>query len=457
MTNSKKHKFDIFSVLLPSFLILSVLLSVIAHSFDIELQKETYSSLKGFFFIPLKKWIFVVIAAAMFSIFFRSPQGKSSKFLILLFDIIVLYVLSTFIANVYAVGAFQLLPIAETIKPLMNDAQSISFTKTRPDGIPPVILLMISSLVLSFIFRYLFLKIFAFLAKNLCLILTTLFQAKFFNNFTYIKELKAEFKNAQKSKRDIDYSLALINFSDKIIFGVLLLILMLAPLAVFASFLDILNSRGFAFFADLSKFIGFYAGILLFYQFVIIILFKKIFCLGIKGETYSSFFKKALPVIATAGTTASSVATLAANIKAAQSLKIPEDMKHKGHNRALMPVGATFNMDGTSISLIIYFLLAANIAGIQVDFLWVILTAVGLSIGTAAVPSASIIMLSSMYSAFAVPAAITSKLLSIIIAVDPIHDRIRTAVNTWGDLNMVYIVQNKRGFVSILLRLFGKK
>ena len=166
---------------------------------------------------------------------------------------------------------------------------------------------------------------------------------------------------------------------------------------------------------------------------------------------------KALPVIATAGTTSSSVATLASNIRAAQSLIVPEDMKNRGHNRALMPIGATFNMDGTSISLVIYFLLAANLAGMEVSFAWVVLTAVGLSVGTAAVPSASLIMLTSMYSAFAIPAAVTGKLLSIIIAVDPIHDRIRTIINVWGDLNMVYIVQCKRGILTMMSKLVGKK
>ena len=186
-------------------------------------------------------------------------------------------------------------------------------------------------------------------------------------------------------------------------------------------------------------------------------LVRKIFCYGIDGETYGSFLSKALPVIATAGTTASSVATLSTNIKAAQSLNVDKDMKDKGHNRALMPIGATFNMDGTSISLVIYFLLAANLAGMDVNFWWVILTAVTLSVGTAAVPSASLIMLTSMFSAFSIPVAITGKLLSIIIAVDPIHDRLRTIVNTWGDLNMVYIVQSKRGIASILRKMFSRK
>ena len=153
---------------------------------------------------------------------------------------------------------------------------------------------------------------------------------------------------------------------------------------------------------------------------------------------------KALPVIATAGTTSSSVATLAPNIMAAQSLIVPEDMKNKGHNRALMPIGATFNMDGTSISLVIYFLLAANLAGMEVSFVWVVLTAVGLSVGTAAVPSASLIMLTSMYSAFAIPVAITGKLLSIIIVVSVVFGL------AFNYLNLMYWADSIASFTNYL-------
>lgn len=453
-----KKTSNIFSTILPAALIGAVILAVSSYLVDFNLEAQTYSNLKGYFFTPLKKWIFVVIAAAMFSVFFRSPKGKSSKFFILLLDIVMLYILSTFIANVYAFGAFHLFPFTETIAPLIADAESINFDKAKPEGIPTIILMMIGFFIFSIVFRYFLHGFFASFAKIICAILVKIFSPKIFDNFSYIKELKDEYESALRRGKRIYYSLSLINFLDKIVFGVLTLILFLAPLAVYASFLEILNTRGFQFFVDLGKFIGFYALILIFYKLFVVTLFRTIFCLGIKGETYISFLKKGLPVIATAATTASSVAALASNIKAAQSLETPKDMQNKGHNRALMPIGATFNMDGTSISLVIYFLLAANLAGMKVSFLWVVLTAVGLSIGTAAVPSASIIMLTSMYSAFSIPLALTSKLLSIIIAVDPIHDRLRTAVNTWGDLNMIYIVQCKRGIITMFSKVLkGKK
>jgi Na+/H+-dicarboxylate symporter len=445
------HK-SIFSTLITFLLLGSVGLAVISHLIGIELEIQTYKDLKSYFFVPLKKWIFPVIATSMFSIFFRSPDGRATKFFVLLADIMVLYLLSTFIANVYAFSVFPLFPFAETIAPILGTVETANFNKIAPDGMPLVIWVMIIGVAASFIFRYLLHNTFCAIARHICNILVLILSPDFLNRISFIKKLKDDHKDALNPKKSLRHSLVLINFVDKVIFLVLMLILMLAPLAVYSSFLSILNVRGFQFFFDLGRFIAFYAFILFSYQFIVMPIVRKIFCFGIKGETYGSFFKKSLPVMATAATTASSMATLAVNIKAAQSLNVDEDMKDVGHNRALMPIGATFNMDGTSISLVVYFLLAANLAGIDVSFWWVVLTAVGLSVGTAAVPSASLIMLTSMYSAFSIPAALTGKLLSIIIAVDPIHDRIRTIVNTWGDLNMVYIVQCKRGVISLLRR-----
>lgn len=450
---NKEHKTDKFPLILSGALILSVVAAILSYYFNVTLEDDTYSLLKSLFFVPLKAWIYPVIAASMFGIFFRSPSGKAQKFFILLVDILLLYLLSTFIANAYAFLTFPLFPFVEAIEPLIDEnTQTVIFEEKSPSGLPIVIWVIVIGMASSFIVRYSFLKPFAFIAKSLCAFLITLCEVLGVQSCHIVKELRTDYETSSLEHQQIRYSLTLINFVEGFILKVLMLILLVAPVAVFASFLEMLNSRGISFFLDLGKFIASYAAVLFSYQFLVMPLVRKLFCLGVGRETYKSFLIKALPVIATAGTTASSVATLATNVKAAQSLDVDDDMKGRGHNRALMPIGATFNMDGTSLSLVIYFLLAAKLAGMTVSFWWVVLTAITLSIGTAAVPSASLIMLTSMYSAFAIPGAITGKLLSIIIAVDPIHDRIRTIVNTWGDLNMVYIVQCKRGIAT----LFGK-
>lgn len=447
-----------FSKILTIALISSIFLSIISYQFGIQLEEETYNDLKNIFFKPLKWWINPLIAFSMFGVFFRTPEGKALNFVVLLCDIILLYFISTLIANIFAYNLYDFFPFADIIAPALAGVDATEFNKTAPGGIPKIILIMIIAFLSSIVCRYVIHHIFISIIKQILYIVNILIKADFFNRVSFINNFKSEYKDATKSNSDADYSISFINFFDKIIFGVLMAILLLSPLAVYSSFLQILNDRGFTFFVDLSKFILCYGAILFTYKLIVLPLVRIIFTFGVTNkETYLSFLKKGLPVLITSGATASSAATLAVNIKSASTLNVPEDMKDRGHNEALMPVGATFNMDGTSISLVVYFLLGAQLAGItDISFWSVVLTAVGLSFGTAAVPSASLIMLTSMYQSFAVPAAVTSKLLSIILAVDPIHDRFRTMVNTWGDLNMIYIIQSKRGLITSFIKKFKK-
>ena len=128
-------------------LISAVILAVLSYSFGVDLESQTYKALKSSFFVPLKKWIYPVIGAAMFSVFFRSPEGKAGRFFILLADIMVLYLLSTFIANIFAFSVFDFFPFVETITPLLTDSEVTNFNKTAPGGIPTVIWVMIIGLM----------------------------------------------------------------------------------------------------------------------------------------------------------------------------------------------------------------------------------------------------------------------------------------------------------------------
>ncbi|MDA7705545.1 dicarboxylate/amino acid:cation symporter [Rickettsiales bacterium] len=457
--SSTKSNDNRFSKILTIALIASIFLSVISYYFGIQLEDKIYKDLKNTFFQPLKWWINPLIAFSMFGVFFRTPEGKALNFIVLLCDIILLYFISTLIANIFAYNVYDLFPFADIVAPALSGVDATEFTKKSPGGIPKIILIMIVAFCTSIICRYVIHHYFILVIKKILAVINILLASVFFDKISFIKKFKTEYKEARELKNDSSYSMVFINFFDKIIFGILMAILLLSPLAVYSSFLQILNDRGFVFFLDLGKFIMCYGVILLSYKLIVLPIVRTVFTIGVPNkESYFSFLKKGVPVLITAGATASSAATLGVNIKAASGLNVPDDMKDRGHNEALMPVGATFNMDGTSISLVVYFLLGAQLAGIvDISFWSVVLTAVGLSFGTAAVPSASLIMLTSMYQSFSVPAAVTSKLLSIILAVDPIHDRFRTMVNTWGDLNMIYIIQSKRGLITSLVKKISSK
>ena len=104
--SSTKSNDNRFSKILTIALISSIFLAVLSYYFGIQLDSEEYVILKDTFFKPLKWWINPLIAFSMFGVFFRTPEGKALNFVVLLFDIILLYFISTLIANIFAYNMF---------------------------------------------------------------------------------------------------------------------------------------------------------------------------------------------------------------------------------------------------------------------------------------------------------------------------------------------------------------
>ena len=105
----------------------------------------------------------------------------------------------------------------------------------------------------------------------------------------------------------------------------------------------------------------------------------------------------------------------------------------------VLPIGATVNMDGTSLYQAVAAVFIAQAFGIDLTFsaqLGIILTATLASIGTAAVPSAGIVMLVIVLSQAGIPEAG----LALIFAVDRPLDMCRTVVNVTGDAMVSMIV-----------------
>ena len=109
-----------------------------------------------------------------------------------------------------------------------------------------------------------------------------------------------------------------------------------------------------------------------------------------------------------------------------------------------IPLGATINMDGTSIMQGVAVVFAAQAYGIHLGiggYLTVIATATLASIGTAGVPSVGLITLSMVFESVGLPI----EAIALIMGIDRILDMIRTAVNVTGDAVCTTIVafQNK--------------
>ena len=134
-------------------------------------------------------------------------------------------------------------------------------------------------------------------------------------------------------------------------------------------------------------------------------------------------------------TTRSSGATLPVTIaNATENLKVSPKVAN-----FVLPIGATVNMDGTSLYQAVAIIFLIQVYGglddvhttlNAVTIVLIMVTAVLASVGTAAVPSAGIIMLAIVATAVNVP----FYYIPIILAVDPILDMFRTSTNILGDV-----------------------
>ena len=150
---------------------------------------------------------------------------------------------------------------------------------------------------------------------------------------------------------------------------------------------------------------------------------------------YRRFIKGILPAQILAFSTSSSAATLPVTIDCAEkNLGIPEEI-----SSFVLPLGATINMDGTSIHQGVSAVFIAQAFGIDLTLgqqVTILLTAVLSSIGAAAVPGAGIIMLIIVLEAVGLdPAG-----LALILAVDRPLDMLRTTINITGDSAVATVI-----------------
>lgn len=147
------------------------------------------------------------------------------------------------------------------------------------------------------------------------------------------------------------------------------------------------------------------------------------------------FVKKFFPVMNFAFTTATSNATI--------PLSIDTLNKKMGVSKKIssftIPLGATVNMDGTSIMQGVAVIFIAQVYGMSLttsDLITVVATATLASIGTAGVPSVGLITLAMVLQSVGLP----TEGIALIMGIDRILDMLRTAVNITGDAVCTTIV-----------------
>jgi proton glutamate symport protein len=155
---------------------------------------------------------------------------------------------------------------------------------------------------------------------------------------------------------------------------------------------------------------------------------------------YFEFFKAIRPAQLLAFSTSSSSATLPVTMKQVEEeIGVSEEI-----SSFVLPLGATINMDGTSLYQGVAAVFIAQALGMDLTLaqqLMIVLTATLASIGSAGVPGAGLIMLIIVLESIQVPAAG----IALIIAPDRILDMFRTVVNVTGDAVVTTIVASTEG------------
>lgn len=155
---------------------------------------------------------------------------------------------------------------------------------------------------------------------------------------------------------------------------------------------------------------------------------------------YFDFFKGIMPAQMLAFSTSSSAATLPVTIERCEDhLGVSEEI-----SSFVLPLGATINMDGTSLYQAVAAVFIAQAFGIDLDLtqqLTIVLTATLASIGAAAVPGAGLVMLVIVLGAV----GIDPEGVALIFAVDRILDMLRTVVNVTGDATVATVIASSEG------------
>lgn len=166
----------------------------------------------------------------------------------------------------------------------------------------------------------------------------------------------------------------------------------------------------------------------------------------VKPLTYSQFFKRISPAQFLAFSTSSSAATLPVTMECVEeNIGVSRNV-----TSFVLPIGATVNMDGTSLYQAIAVIFLAQLHMVDLSLgqqLTIVLTATLASIGSAAVPSAGLVMLIIVLQSV----GLNPLWIAIIFPVDRILDMCRTVVNVTGDATVSTIIaktENELNYVE---------
>ena len=218
------------------------------------------------------------------------------------------------------------------------------------------------------------------------------------------------------------------------------LIMLTAPYAVFALLANVVVSSGDP---ELLYALLFYAYVVVGGLLLMVCFYLLVLAFVVKKNPFW-FLKQISPAQLLAFSTSSSAATLPVTMERVE--------EHVGVDKEVssfvLPVGATINMDGTSLYQAVAAVFIAQALNFDLTFadqLMIVLTALLASIGSAAVPGAGMVMLVIVLESVGFPADKLAIGLALIFAVDRPLDMCRTVINVTGDATVSTLIAKLEG------------
>lgn len=243
----------------------------------------------------------------------------------------------------------------------------------------------------------------------------------------------------ETSKPVIDF----VNSINEVFLKMVEMIMQVAPFFVFALLAGVIakmaNTPAEVF--EIFKGLGSYSlTVFVGLMFMIFVFYPVIATLFIKKIDYKKFFRNVSPAQFLAFSTSSSAATLPVTMEC-----VEENMGvSKNVSSFVLPIGATVNMDGTSLYQAVAVVFMAQLHMIDLTLgqqLTIVFTATLASIGSAAVPSAGLVMMIIVLQSVGLNPA----WIAIIFPVDRILDMFRTVVNVTGDATVATLIASSEG------------
>ena len=315
--------------------------------------------------------------------------------------VIILYMFSTFLAAVIAVIASMMFPITLTLAEGASDLAA-------PEGIVEVL----SSLLLNMVSNP----------------VQSIASANYIGVLVWAVLFGIGLRGASETTKNMFGEIS--NGLAKVVTW----IISFAPFGILGLVFNTVSENGLAIFTEYGKLLAVLVGSMLFIYFVTnpILVF---WC--IRKNPYPLIFKCLKRSAITAFFTRSSAANIPINMEACEEMGLDKDTYS-----VTIPLGATINMDGTSIMQGVAVIFIAEAYGIHLtpaNLATVVVTATLASIGTAGIPSVGLVTLAMVLNSVGLP----TEGIALIMGIDRILDMLRTAVNITGDAVCTTIVSHQ--------------